>query len=160
MVSTRVIASAVVPIALATILRNCIAFVRPLATQSGVSLRLDDSLGKAEIAADAAGIQQVILNLTCNALRHTPVGGAITVVTMIENVTRGKIGVIEFSDTGSGIRCEDLPRIFEPGFSTTNQGPGLGLAVCQRLMEQHGGTIRARSVLGEGTTFRMEFPIL
>jgi two-component system sensor histidine kinase FlrB len=149
-----------VPTALAVVLRNCLAFVSPLATQSGVRLDLHESLGDAEIAADAAGIQQVILNLTCNALRHTPAGGAITVLATVESFANGKVAVIEFTDTGCGIASDDLIRIFEPGFSTINQSPGLGLAVCQRIVEQHGGTISARSVQGEGATFRLEFPIL
>jgi signal transduction histidine kinase len=70
------------------------------------------------------------------------------------------VAVVEFSDTGSGIRPEDLTHIFKVGFTTTGQTPGLGLAVCRRIVEQHKGTIDVRSKLGQGTTFRMEFPVL
>ena len=72
----------------------------------------------------------------------------------------GRTAVIEFADTGSGIQPKDLPHIFEAGFTTTGQTPGLGLTICQRIVEQHGGTINVRSQLGRGTTFRMEFPVL
>ncbi|MGA7574754.1 MAG: ATP-binding protein, partial [Terriglobales bacterium] len=72
----------------------------------------------------------------------------------------GRSAVIEFADTGCGIEPKNLPHIFEMGFTTTGQTPGLGLAVCQRIVEQHRGTIKVQSRLGRGTTFRMEFPVL
>jgi two-component system sensor histidine kinase FlrB len=148
------------PAKLSEALRSAANFVQPLARQSGIALNLQLTLGTAEIAADAGGLQQVILNLVCNALRHTSAGGNITVAGNIELRDDSKIAVVEVGDTGNGIRPEDLPHIFEPGFSTTKQSPGLGLTVCQRIVEQHRGTIAVRSQLGKGTTFRMEFPVL
>jgi signal transduction histidine kinase len=68
--------------------------------------------------------------------------------------------VVEVVDTGIGIRAEDLAHIFEPGFTTGRQSAGLGLTVCQRIVEQHRGTIRVSSEAGKGTTFHIEFPIL
>jgi signal transduction histidine kinase len=102
----------------------------------------------------------VLLNLACNALRHTAEGGAISIAATVETAQSEAIVVIEFSDTGSGIRPEDLPHIFNVGFTTTGQTPGLGLTVCQRIVEQHCGSINVRSQVGRGTTFRMEFPLL
>jgi K+-sensing histidine kinase KdpD len=148
------------PTKLADTLRSATNFVQPLARQSGITLSPQLTLGLTEIAADAGGLQQVILNLACNALRHTSAGGNITVAGSVESRGELKIAVIEVADTGNGIRSEDLPRIFEPGFSTTKQSPGLGLAVCQRIVEQHRGTISVRSQLGKGTMFHMEFPVL
>jgi signal transduction histidine kinase len=84
----------------------------------------------------------------------------ISIVATVEAKQSGPIAVIEFSDTGSGIRPEDLPHIFKVGFTTTGQTPGLGLTVCQRIVEQHCGSINVRSQLGQGTTFRMEFPLI
>jgi two-component system sensor histidine kinase FlrB len=148
------------PTKLADALRSAANFVQPLARQSGITLSPQLTLGLTEIAADAGGLQQVILNLACNALRHTSAGGNITVAGHVEANGDQKIAVVEVADTGNGIRTEDIPHIFEPGFSTTKQSPGLGLAVCQRIVEQHRGTITVRSQLGKGTTFRMEFPVL
>lgn len=145
---------------LADALRSAANFVQPLARQSGITLSPQLTLGATEIVADAGGLQQVILNLVCNALRHTSAGGNITVAGHVESKDDQKIAVVEVADTGNGIRSEDIPHIFEPGFSTTKQSPGLGLAVCQRIVEQHRGTIAVRSQLGKGTTFRMEFPVL
>jgi two-component system sensor histidine kinase FlrB len=141
-------------------LRSAANFIQPLARQSGVTLSLQQTLGAVEIAADASGLQQVILNLVCNALRHSSAGGNITIGGRIESRDDQKIAVVEVADTGSGIRPEDLSRIFEPGFSTTKQSPGLGLTVCQRIVEQHQGNISVSSQLGKGTTFHMEFPVL
>jgi len=61
-------------------------------------------------------------------------------------------------DTGPGIVPDDLPRIFEAGFSTRPGSSGLGLAVCRRILEQHGGSITAESRPGHGATFRLRLP--
>jgi two-component system sensor histidine kinase FlrB len=147
------------PSKLADTLRSAVEFAQPLARQAEVSLVLKESLAETEIAADASELQQVILNLVCNSLRHTNRGGQIVVSASVRTAAKSKTAVIEVADTGTGISAEDLPHIFEPGFST-RQGAGLGLTVCQRIIEQHSGTITAQSRTGEGTVFRMEFPVL
>ncbi len=149
-----------VPTQLASALKSTIEFIGPLAEQKQVTLTLKESLGKTEIAADCNGLQQVILNLTINSLRHTPSGGSITISGSFETGEDRLVAVVEFSDNGCGIPAENLDRIFEPGFSTARQSAGLGLAVCRRIINQHKGTITVDSQPGEGTTFRMEFPVL
>jgi two-component system sensor histidine kinase FlrB len=148
------------PLELGSVLKGSMEFVRPLAQQKGVSLTLRDNLNRAEIAGDSNGLRQMILNLACNALRHTQPGGEVSIGASVDADVSGRVAVVEFSDTGSGIRPEDLTHIFKVGFTTTGQTPGLGLAVCRRIVEQHKGTIDVRSKLGQGTTFRMEFPVL
>jgi two-component system sensor histidine kinase FlrB len=148
------------PLELGSVLKGSVEFIRPLAEQKDVSLTLRESLNHAEIAGDSNGLRQMILNLACNALRHTPPGGDVTITAEVDTNASGRSAVVEFADTGNGIRSEDLPHIFKVGFTTTGQTPGLGLTVCQRIVEQHGGTIDVRSELGRGTTFRMEFPVL
>jgi nitrogen fixation/metabolism regulation signal transduction histidine kinase len=148
------------PLELGSVLKGSVEFVRPLAQQKGVSLRLRENLNRAEIAGDSNGLRQMILNLACNALRHTQPGGEVTIAAGVDTNASGCMAVVEFADTGSGIPPEDLPHIFKVGFTTTGQTPGLGLAVCRRIVEQHRGKIDVRSELGQGTTFRMEFPVL
>jgi signal transduction histidine kinase len=148
------------PLELGSVLKGSVEFIRPLAEQKDVSLTLRESLNHAEIAGDSNGLRQMILNLACNALRHTQPGGDVTITAEVDTNASGRSAVVEFADTGNGIRSEDLPHIFKVGFTTTGQTPGLGLTVCQRIVEQHGGTIDVRSELGRGTTFRMEFPVL
>jgi two-component system sensor histidine kinase FlrB len=148
------------PLELGSVLKGSVEFVRPLAQQKGVNLTLRENLNHAEIAGDSNGLRQMILNLACNALRHTQSGGEVTVAATVDANASARTAVIEFADTGSGIRPEDLPHIFKVGYTTTGQTPGLGLTVCRRIVEQHGGTIDVCSELGRGTTFRMEFPVL
>ena len=70
----------------------------------------------------------------------------------------GEAARIEVRDTGAGIAAEDFERIFEPYFSKREGGVGLGLAIAQRIVEEHGGTVRASSAPGEGATFVVELP--
>lgn len=147
------------PFELASVVQGSVEFVRPLAKQKNIQLRLRHSLGQVEIAGDPDGLRQVLLNLLCNGLRHTPAKGSITVTSWIEACEGGRRAVIEVADTGDGIRTEDLPRIFDPGFTTTGSS-GLGLAVCRRIMEQHRGNMAARSGHRQGATFRLEIPAL
>jgi signal transduction histidine kinase len=100
------------------------------------------------------------LNLVENALRHTPERGSITIET-----AEAKNGVLlSVADTGIGIAPEHLPRIFErfyradSGRSREAGGTGLGLAIVKHLVEAHGGSVGATSIVGSGTTVRMFFP--
>ncbi|HTR27130.1 MAG TPA: ATP-binding protein [Terriglobales bacterium] len=142
------------------LLVNGLEFIRPLAQQAGVGLSFEETLGESQVMAEAGALQQLLLNLAHNAFRHTATGGVFSVRASVESHRDTRVAVVEFSDTGSGISPEDLPHIFDAGFSTARQSTGLGLAVCQRIMAQHRGTISATSKLGEGTTFRVELPIL
>ena len=66
---------------------------------------------------------------------------------------------ISFTDTGPGISDEALPKLFQPLFTTKAQGMGFGLAISKRLVEAHGGTITVKTVIGEGSTFKVTLPI-
>lgn len=143
---------------LATVLQNGHAFISPLAEQAGIKLTLNAGPKEIEISGDPNGLQQVILNLAINAFRHTAIGGAVAISVRLKEDLSGV--VLEFADTGKGISEANLSRLFEAGFSGSGQTPGLGLAVCKRIVEQHQGTIAVESQLGKGTKFTLEFPIL
>jgi len=144
---------------LTSVLKSSLEFVRPLAKQRKIALNLQIDTNEIEINGEQNGLRQVFLNLFCNALRHTPSSGSIAVVSRVESQESGRIVAIEFTDTGRGIRREDLPHVFDPGFSTTGSS-GLGLAVCRRIIEQHAGQIMARNEPGRGATLRLEIPLL
>lgn len=67
--------------------------------------------------------------------------------------------LIEVKDTGIGISQENLKRLFEPFFTTKKNGTGLGLTICQRIVNQHGGSISAQSQTGRGSTFSILLPV-
>jgi two-component system sensor histidine kinase FlrB len=144
-----------VPVRIGDLLASSISFVQPLAKQAEVEAILKDETGDARIAADSNRFRQVVLNLACNAFKFTPCGGRLLVSARVSD---GKV-VIQFADTGAGIAPGNLERIFEAGFSRGNS-LGLGLAICRKIVEQHGGTIGVTSQSGKGATFTMEFPSL
>ena len=113
---------------------------------------LDDALPTIE--ADQGQIHQVQMNLYANAADAMD-AGIIKIRTGTEN--DGQLLVAEVEDTGLGIPDDQLEKIFESGYTTKDTGHGLGLAVCRRIVENHQGDIEVRSVVGQGTTFRLEF---
>jgi PAS domain S-box-containing protein len=113
------------------------------------------------VEADRQQLRQVFLNLITNAGDAMAGGGTLTVRTRVGVMTSGKPAVvIEFSDTGTGVQTQDLPRLWEPFFTTKpeGKGTGLGLAICRRAVEEHRGTIEIRTVSGTGTTVRITLP--
>lgn len=129
--------------------------------KDGVSVTVEISEGLT-VRAHPASLQQVLFNLLLNA-RQAMLGRAGRLTIMAKPGSGG--AEIEISDTGCGIKVADLPRLFEPFYSTKRHesraekgGAGLGLHVCKRLMEQMGGDIMVCSTPGQGTTFRLTFP--
>ncbi len=146
------------------------SMLRPqLGEHVGLVLRAGDELGC--IYADAGQIEQVLMNLVTNARDAMPSGGTITIETTNMEVASGAAGqqlgltpgdyvVLSVEDHGSGIAPEVLPRIFEPFFSTKEQGKGtgLGLSMAYGIIKQSGGHIWAQSELDRGTTIKICFP--
>ena len=146
------------PLDLGQWLRSLHHFLRPLAQQAKVHLELVQGLDGVMVAADRHRLEQVLLNLALNAFRFMPGGGVLRISGQRRGKAAGASAEIEVADTGPGIAPENLARVFEAGFTTRPGSPGLGLAVCQTIMQQHGGTITATSRPGRGTKFRLEFP--
>jgi signal transduction histidine kinase len=144
---------------LAEFLRGAAEFVRPLAEQREIDLLLQVEAGNLAMRGDRNALQQVFLNLTLNALCHTAAGGWLRITASRTQNRQEARARVEFADNGHGIDPSLLEQIFEPGCSGSGQTPGLGLAVCRQLVEQHGGTIGVKSSIGHGTTFVLEFPI-
>jgi len=113
------------------------------------------------LVVDSVQFSQVLQNLISNAIRHTSAKGIVTVSLRRERITAsGENVIVEFSDTGCGIRPDQIAHIFEPGFSGTGDTSGLGLAVCDRIMKQHGGSISASNGIHSGARFTLLFPVL
>jgi PAS domain S-box-containing protein len=111
--------------------------------------------------ADHQQLRQVFLNLLTNASDAMKQGGTLT-LRVAAGQTEDDAGavVIEFADTGTGIEPEDLLKVWEPFFTTKDEGKGtgLGLAICRRIVEEHKGTINIESEVGRGTTVRITLP--
>jgi two-component system sensor histidine kinase FlrB len=139
-------------------LRSTHDFLRPLAERAQVRMELRQNLDGVLVAADRHRLEQVLLNLALNAFRFMPGGGLLTIRGEV-NAQGARRAAVEISDTGPGIAAEDWERIFYPGFTTCSGSPGLGLAVCKTIMQQHRGTITVESCAGRGSRFRLEFPL-
>jgi signal transduction histidine kinase len=107
------------------------------------------------VRADPEQLQQVFLNLFTNACDAMPMGGDLTL-----RLRAGPQVTIEIIDTGTGISAVNLPRVMETFFTTKppGSGTGLGLPICRRIVEAHGGSMCIESELGKGTTVRILLP--
>lgn len=112
----------------------------------------------AHIEADKIHIQQTLMNLINNAAQAMPDGGTIHIKSGIE----GSYGYISISDEGTGISEENLGKIFEPFFTTKpkGEGTGLGLPLCKKLVEANNGKIEITTSAGQGSTFKLLFPLV
>lgn len=105
---------------------------------------------------DSAQTREALWNLLVNAVEAMPSGGVLTV--MVERAESEAVDIV-VSDTGKGIAEEDRGKIFEPFHTTKADGTGLGLAIVQRVVEAHAGVIAVESVKGQGSSFRLRFPL-
>jgi len=144
------------PTDLGVLVGEVIAAFRAQAESGGVGLHADlpDDVPLAEI--DPLRVREVLINLTANALRHTPRGGTVRIAVAAE---RGRLR-FSVADSGTGIAPEDLPHVFERFYKTADStGSGLGLAIARNLVLAHGGEIEAESAAGLGTTIRFTLPL-
>ena len=137
-----------------------------------INVRTNWPAAPVEVFADAGYLQQVFINLMNNSMDAMPHGGDMRVSlrrapdSRPENSAEVRKGngapevVVEFEDTGEGISPENLRHIFEPMFTTKRMGAGtgLGLAVSEQIIRDHGGTIRVESEVGRGTRFTIVLP--
>jgi len=143
------------------VVRETLEALAPLADERAIELRLELSTSLTPVAIDADRMRQVVQNLVENALRHTPPGGEVQVRLRDGNGDRVDL---QISDTGSGIRPEDLPHIFEHFYradesrARSSGGTGMGLAIVKSLVEAHGGYVRVESAPGSGSTFTVTLP--
>jgi PAS domain S-box-containing protein len=156
------------PVSLSSVVGDAVKLVEREYQTDGIEIDLQ--AGEAiTLLADARQLVQVLLNLMINA-RHAMIGRPEQKLT-VETGREGDRAAIRISDTGCGIPEEDVGKIFMPFYSTKGEhaaqdsaqssvrGTGLGLSVCRRIIEGHGGEIEVRSRPGEGTTFSIRLPI-
>ncbi len=145
---------------LPTALADAMTLIRERAQQHGITLTLDAAPELGPIRADERKFKQILLNLLSNAVKFTPDGGSIEV-----RATRDATGIeVSVRDTGIGIAPQDKEAVFEEfrqvgrNYMSKQEGTGLGLALCKRLVELHGGRIWLESAPGHGSTFFFTLP--
>ena len=161
-----------VPCDVAALVQEAVLLLSPEASQGRVVVDLDISPETPKLVVVRDHLHQVVLNLVLNAIQATAqplangsdtseAAGHVRIAVRPEPCD-GVAGVsIEVADDGCGIRGEDLERVFDPFFTTKapDQGSGLGLMICHRIIADHGGRIEVESLEGRGATFRIRLPI-
>lgn len=140
------------------LLDDTLQLLEPQLRKSQINVVREYAENLSKIEGNAGKLQQVFTNLVINARDAMVSGGTITLVTGF--AAEDEI-FIKVSDTGEGISAEDLPKIYDPFFTTkgVGTGTGLGLAVSYGIVQEHAGSIEVESAVGEGTTFRLVFPV-
>lgn len=151
------------PLALTSVIKESLEVVRPQGAAKQLTVVEELTPVFYQVLADHDMIYQAVLNLLSNAIKYTPVGGTITVRTVVDE---GKKTVrTEIKDTGVGISPEDLPRIFEKFYRVEAskrmaKGTGLGLSLVKHIIETvHGGEAGVFSKLGQGSTFYFQMKL-
>jgi protein-histidine pros-kinase len=149
------------PLELQAALREVAESIRAQIEARKHTLAIDLPPEPVMVSADPGRLRQVLLNLLSNAIKFTTDGGRITLGARVEDTGRVRVAV---SDSGIGIAPDDQAKLFrefvqlDAGASRRYEGTGLGLALSQRLVELHGGTIGVESQLGKGSTFWFTLP--
>jgi two-component system sensor histidine kinase HydH len=150
------------PLLLQLTLREVMVLAQSAADAASVKIRVETDDELPRVMADPEQMKQLFGNLVLNAIQAMPSGGTVSIrvrggVPVSSNSAKSiEITVV---DTGSGIPEGDLPRIFEPFYTTQTKGTGLGLAICKQIVEAHGGTIRVAQTSPKGTVFEVTLPL-
>jgi signal transduction histidine kinase len=147
-----------VPVDVHDVISDAFLLLGKLFMEKRVRVAREESAARSTVAGDQVELVQVLVNLVRNAVDAMEGGGRLEVRTRNES---GAV-MVDVTDEGCGIPAENLPRVFEAFFTTKpeDRGTGLGLAVCRRVVEAHGGTLGVRSVAGKGSTFTVTLPLL
>ena len=147
---------------LGALARSVVSSFSARAETQGIELGVTVDPAAPPVTVDPDRIRQVLRNLLDNALRHTPREGRVSVT--VKPGTHGFV-TTSVADTGSGIRPNDLPHVFEhffkadPSRERSKSGSGIGLAIVKQLVEAHGGTVSVQSSFGDGSTFSFTLPV-
>jgi two-component system NtrC family sensor kinase len=137
---------------------NIILLVRNQALFRNITIEKQLTDHIPEVEADPDQIQQVFVNIVLNAAEAMTKAGKLTVVSKLS--PDGRFVTVNFADTGPGIPEPERGSIFDPFYTSKEQGTGLGLSISYGIVEQHGGTITVESIVGKGSTFTVQLPVL
>jgi two-component system nitrogen regulation sensor histidine kinase GlnL len=154
------------PVNIHRILNDVLNLQRQAPAWGTATLRTEFDPSLPAVQGDRAQLTQVFLNLVKNAIEALGGAGELAVATRFESrfhirrgQARGQFLVVTVEDSGPGVAERDQPQLFAPFFTTKARGSGLGLAVCHRIVTEHGGTIAYESRRGGGACFRVTLPV-
>jgi len=146
------------PADLAILVERAVAQTEIAASRRGVRIEPRPAAGLPAVRADAEQLHQVLLNVLLNAVEASEAGGVVVVETR-RGQREGRIGAaVSVVDEGAGIAPADLPRVFDPFFTTREGGTGLGLSISHAIVRDHGGAIAVDSEPGRGTRVTIFLP--
>jgi signal transduction histidine kinase len=143
-------------ISLDAILRQIVDLLANQAKSKKVTLDLLIQ-GNPKVLGSEDQLKQAFLNLVINSLEAMPQGGLLRI--RVETIDKRDVAVVHMQDTGVGIPSDQIPKLFDPFFTTRPKGTGLGLTIVHRIIQEHHGQIRVTSVPEEGSTFTVELPL-
>lgn len=138
-----------------TVVKHVCDLLRPEAAQRQIEITMQLGPGLPALQADSVKLTQALLNLVINAMQAVEREGVVNATAGVS----GEFVAFEVSDDGPGIAPEQLPEIFDPYFTTKNEGHGLGLWIAQQIATAHNGRLSARNLPGKGAAFTMLIPV-
>ncbi|MCK8601028.1 two-component system sensor histidine kinase NtrB [Desulfoferrobacter suflitae] len=136
------------------LLSEAFDLLEPALKDRSIELQMDLAAGPIMIEGDPDQLKQVILNIVVNAIEAIPDQGKIRISSSASN----REAHLTIADNGPGIPPEVQENIFDPFFTTKSDGTGLGLAISKNIIEDHGGSLKVRSIPGEGASFYISLP--
>lgn len=152
------------PVRLGEIIVKAMEMFEPVAEEAGVKLKFETN-SDLVVMGQARQLRQVLTNLLDNAIKFTLKEGEVRI--SLESDPKAGVGILSVQDTGIGIPPESIDRVFDRFYQVdkarhrfgTNRGNGLGLSICQSIIQSFGGIITVTSELGVGTTFKVQLPL-
>jgi PAS domain S-box-containing protein len=146
------------PVNIKQIVQDALGLVAPEADNGGIKIEFLHPYEDIEVSLDPDLFKRMLINLLKNAFKAMPDGGILS-INLAWKLLHNQLS-LKIKDTGVGIEKDNLPKIFNPFFTTDSKGTGLGLAIVRRIAEVHNGTVKVESEIGKGSEFTINIPIL
>ncbi|HEY2786258.1 MAG TPA: ATP-binding protein [Fimbriiglobus sp.] len=149
------------PVDVKELVERTVDGIRARAELQGVDVRIEPAFGPTVVSADPNQLRQVLYNLLFNALEAQPQGGHIGLRIELNQAAEGNPELLlSVEDGGPGLPVDLGDRVFDPFVSTKESGLGLGLSICRRIAETHGGRLTADRTVGGGAVFNLRLPVI